>query len=101
MTEGAAKIHWGEITHWQAIPAPGGPGLGYRVSGRFDVERSRSLGRAGPAYGHTSLVLAHDVETGEVETLNSRYTLVGLPTIDRCPLGKEAQMALDVAKLTG
>jgi hypothetical protein len=28
-------------------------------------------------YGHTSYIVSHNEETGEVETLNSRYTLVG------------------------
>lgn len=32
-------------------------------------------------YGHTSEVLCHDEATGEIETRNSRYTLVGEPVI--------------------
>lgn len=27
--------------------------------------------------GHTSLVLSHNEETGDIETRNSRYTLIG------------------------
>lgn len=32
----------------------------------------------GTAMGRTSLVLTHDEDTGEIETLNSRYTLLGI-----------------------
>jgi hypothetical protein len=31
----------------------------------------------GGYYGHTSYIVSHDEATGEVETRNSRYTLVG------------------------
>ena len=29
------------------------------------------------SHGHTSIITFHDTATGDVETLNSRYTLIG------------------------
>ena len=44
----------------------------YYIKGKF-MDHPRFGGNK----GWTSLVLKHDEETGEIETMNSRYTLVG------------------------
>lgn len=46
-------------------------GLGFLVYGVFDGHPNFD-----GMYGHTSYVVAHDEETGEIETRNSRYTWV-------------------------
>jgi hypothetical protein len=65
------KPHNGELHDWFKMPA-GDLGLGFVVFGR-------SHGH--PVWGggemRTSYVVAHDEATGEIETRNSRYTLVG------------------------
>lgn len=64
------KPHNGPIMNWSKRTCAGG--LGYYIWGRilahpdFDDQVT-----------NTSIVVAHDVATGEIETLNSRYTLVG------------------------
>lgn len=74
------KPHKGEITNWfkQFYPRPviGGEfegTLGYLIRGTF-MDHPQ-FGHT--PFGHTSMVVKHDEETGEIETLNSRYTLVG------------------------
>lgn len=69
MTE---KPHKGRIKDWfkYECDAKGG----YIIRGRF-VDHPEFAGLA----GHTSLVLSHDEATGEIETRNSRYTLIGQP----------------------
>lgn len=69
------KPHHGRIKGWSKEPC--NSGLGYRIVGEFlDHPHFR-----GPRC-HTSYVIAHNSETGEIETANSRYTLVtdGEPT---------------------
>jgi hypothetical protein len=63
------KPHKGRIERWWRYPCQGG--LGYGINGQFlDHEHIRGD-------GHTSYVVFHDEATGEIETRNSRYTLVG------------------------
>lgn len=67
-----AKPHLGRIEQWAKLPALG-HGLGYRIAGiavdHPDFFTDRDV--------LTSYVVAHDEKTGEIETRNSRYTLVG------------------------
>lgn len=65
------KPHRGSIVHAEKRYVDGCPGLGYYIVGRF-VDHPDFAGRI----GHTSYVVAHNTETGEIETRNSRYTLV-------------------------
>jgi hypothetical protein len=65
------KPHRGRIEFQAEWPTPG-LGLGYRVCGRF-LDHERFAGRE----GMTSYLVAR--EGREVETANSRYTLVVLP----------------------
>ena len=65
------KPHLGKITDWQKSEVSAQYGLGYQIVGIF-VDHPRFAGMR----GHTSYVVAHDEETGEIETRNSRYTLV-------------------------
>lgn len=69
MTE-TVKPHKGRIDCWSKYPVDG-VGLGYRILGRF-LDHPAFAGML----GHTSYVISHDQETGEIETLNSRYTLI-------------------------
>ncbi len=62
-------------------------GLGYIIRGR-SIDHPEYGGMGGvlaDTWFHTSYVVAHNEETGEIETRNSKYTLVG-PSI-----GKEQQ----------
>ena len=87
------KTHCGPISHWRRCPLTGqdaSMGLGYRIAGRGD--------RYLPAESHrnlitTSVVLAHDEATGEIETWNSRYTLVN-PCAE-APRSKQKPVELD------
>jgi len=78
-----SKTHHGRITNWwlhyplsDFTPPEGAPG--YIVRGdlidhpMWDARDPWMKGR-----GNTSWVLRHDEATGEIETLNSRYSLVG------------------------
>ena len=65
------KPHKGRIEKWTKLPCTS-RGLGYIVCGHF-VDHDRFAGKD----GHTSAIIAHDSATGEIETLNSRYTLIG------------------------
>lgn len=67
------KPHKGKLTDWTKFEC--GYGLGYRIKCRF-VDHPQFAGER----GYTSAVVAHDLETGEIETRNSRYTLVGPET---------------------
>jgi hypothetical protein len=65
------KPHMGRIQNWRRVDDAGG--LGYVIVGRMlDHERFK-----GSYNAHTSYVVKHDEKTGEIETRNSRYTLVG------------------------
>lgn len=72
------KPHRGTMKNWfKEYWGCEGYGLGYMIRGEF-VDHPEY---AGCPNGHTSYVVAHDEATGEVETKNSRYTLVG-PSIN-------------------
>ena len=64
------KPHKGMISDWFKLPC--GLGLGYLIMGHL---RDHEDYRGG--VGNTSYVVKHDEATGEIETRNSRYTLVG------------------------
>lgn len=68
------KPDHGRIKSWSKAPCNGG--LGYLIEGEF-LDHPYLRGS-----GHTSVVIAHNAETGEIETRNSRYRLVndGEPT---------------------
>ena len=80
------KPYRGRIYHWKRVPfdiestrayyqEP--TGLGYTIHG-YTTDPPK-LG----TWWRTSWVLSHDLETGEVETRNSRYTLVGEETVSK------------------
>lgn len=64
------KPDFGRIKAWSKSSCDGG--LGYLIEGEF-LDHPHIRGR-----GHTSAVIAHNSETGEVETRNSRYRLVAV-----------------------
>lgn len=72
------KPHHGRITSWFRDRNVTDRGLGYVIIGKFMDHPT--LGKDDSPC-HTSCVLAHDDATGEIETLNSRYTLVGDPLV--------------------
>lgn len=60
---------------WKQYPAKewwGTEGLGYMICGTF-VDHEWFAGKD----GHTSFVILHHEDTGQIETLNSRYLLIG------------------------
>ncbi|MDE2099570.1 MAG: hypothetical protein KGL39_20125 [Patescibacteria group bacterium] len=67
------KPHKGKIKNWTKLPTGMGP-LGFYIWGEF-VDH--------PDFGNkvtnTSYVVKHDEQTGDIETRNSRYTLIGPP----------------------
>jgi hypothetical protein len=65
-----SKPYKGSITDWYVLPCLGG--LGYYVRGTF-----KGHPEFDGMYGHTSYALSLDRATGELETRNSRYTLIG------------------------
>lgn len=65
------KPHKGKIKNWYKREISISQGLGYQIMGEF-VDHEDFAGYE----GWTSFVVAHDEATGEIETLNSRYTLV-------------------------
>ena len=68
------KPHNGRIKNWFKDSTDcDGKGLGYLIRGHF-VDHPVYAGQRG---GHTSYVVKHDETTGEIETRNSRYLLVG------------------------
>jgi hypothetical protein len=67
------KPHKGEITNWFKLPAS--HGLGYYIVGQF-----QNHPEFGQKFTNTSWVERHDLETGEIETRNSMYRLVGPET---------------------
>lgn len=76
------KPYKGEISSWVKIPFDveatkklygEDPGLGFIIAGTF--ENHPKFGRS-PG-GTTSWIVHHNEETGEIETRNSRYKLVG------------------------
>lgn len=80
----APKPYKGEIANWRKVHynLPGtsyrrdiyGPNLGYLIQGDFqDHPIFRGINALG---GTTSLVVKHDAD-GNIETLNTRYKLVG------------------------
>lgn len=70
-------VHQGKITDWKRYDVrhllpPGGNTLGYCIVGYFPEHPVWS-----DRYARTSVLVSHDEATGEIETQNSRYTLVG------------------------
>ncbi len=63
------KPHKGRIETWTKLPIGD---RGYIICGKF-LDHEQFAGEE----GHTSFVLSYDEATGEIETRNSRYTLVG------------------------
>lgn len=74
------KPHLGAISDWRFSIAK----KGFVVFGVFD-EASKKAKHA--MYGHTSRVLFHNEATGEIETLNSRYTLTTPAALSRSQTG--------------
>ena len=64
------KPHRGSLENWRRMECGVDQGLGYYIVGIFMGHPSFT-----GEYGHTSYVVAH--EGDEIETRNSRYTLVG------------------------
>ncbi len=69
--EESLKPHKGRIEKWRKLKYDFG-GLGYRIHGTL-LDHPSLSGRNAT----TSLVIKHDQKTGEIETENTRYTLVG------------------------
>jgi hypothetical protein len=90
----ADKTHKGSIKDWVKLPIRDCPGLGYIICGTF-VDHEDFGGR----YGHTSYVVEHDETTGEIETRNSRYTLVGKEYVQSEPVNEEKLPASMRAKM--
>lgn len=67
----STKPHRGTITGWYRFPDTA-EGLGFRIIGKFEQHERLAGMRA-----KTSVVVKYDEKTGEIETSNSRYTLVG------------------------
>lgn len=78
MVDFEEKPHNGDITNWykyylgSLYDYP--TGLGYIIVGHY-IHHNRFYG----SNGHTSYVVSHNEQTGEIETRNSRYRLVGPP----------------------
>lgn len=70
------KPHKGTISRWHKSPCE--RGLGYMINGILDSHPDPDLSGQ---FCHTSWVEKHDEATGEIETRNSRYTLVGPETM--------------------
>lgn len=66
------KPHNGTITNWRRVDCQRERGLGWFVEGWNDDHPTER-----PAAVTTSEVVSHDAATGEIETVNSRYRLVG------------------------
>lgn len=60
------KPHYGKLDAWNKRKE----GAIHFFTGMF-VDHPRFAGK----YGHTSYMVSHDEDTGEIETRNSRYTL--------------------------
>lgn len=71
-TTPAPKPFNGTITNWHRVECERTAGLGWFVEGwNGDHPTER------PATASTSEVVSFDAATGEIETVNSRYRLVG------------------------
>lgn len=75
------KPHKGKIEGWYKYeinprPVKGQKHLGYLIMGTFQDHPD-----FGKLYTNTSAVVKHDTVTGEIETVNSRYTLIGKETV--------------------
>lgn len=70
MNEINMKPHKGSISDWYKLPTS--RGLGYYIMGQFQDHPD-----FGKKFTNTSWVEKHDLKTGEIETRNSRYTLIG------------------------
>ena len=73
-TSSVTKPHKGIIIDWfkQEYEFPSEDSLGFYIRGKF-VDHPEFGGH----HGWTSYVIHWDTKTGEIETKNSRYTLVG------------------------
>ncbi len=72
MHEQPTKPHLGRIENWCKQECDLKYGLGFVIVGRFLDHPRLAL-----KHGHTSYIVSHDEKTGEIETRNSRYKLVG------------------------
>lgn len=63
------KPHNGRIEKWRKVTTDNG--LGYLIRG-YSLDHPHYKG----SFMYTSYVVRHDEASGEIETLNSRYTLV-------------------------
>lgn len=88
------KPHKGRIRWWSRWHSITGKGLGYIVVGEF-LDHPELHANADDKLGYTSYVVAHDEQTCEIETRNSRYTLVGIE--QRCWPFEQRAHADDVA----
>ena len=67
----------GTITNWYKVPCGDDLGLGYVIYG-YTPDHPEFAGMGdGDTYFHTSYIVAHNEETGDVETRNSRYRVIG------------------------
>ena len=69
--EQTAKPFKGEIRDWYRVPCD--RGVGFYVMGAFQDHPDAPAG----TFSNTSYVVKHDPKTGDIETKNSRYRLVG------------------------
>lgn len=77
MWDTSLKPHKGSLKDWwkhYPLEEFGSEGLGYIICGVF-VDHEDFAGED----SHTSWVVSHDETEGYVETLNSRYILIGEP----------------------
>jgi len=65
------KPYKGRIADWVKTHCNPAFGLGYIIEGIF-IDHPQFAGM----HGHTSYIVKHNEETGEIETRNSIYTLV-------------------------
>lgn len=77
----SSKLHRGRIKDWVFVEFEDGHRM---VNGLF-LDHAAFAGKR----GHTSFVLSHDEKTGEIETRNSRYTLVGAPESEPKQMSRE------------
>ena len=66
------KPHYGNLTNWYKLPCPTTGGLGYRIVCYFE-DHPWFKGMT----GMTSEVYVFGDNSREIETKNSRYTLIG------------------------
>jgi hypothetical protein len=67
------KPHLGKIERWTKQQHEDQDGKPFTIVWGTFVGHHRFTSH----YGHTSYIVTHDEKTGQIETRNSRYTLVG------------------------